>query len=677
MRLFTLFIALALLGSAYAADKRAMTVDDLWAMQRISQIAVSPDGKQAAFTVKSYSMEKNSSVSDIWLVSLNGNDARQLTTHPSADFSPAWRPDGRALAFLSNRSSTVQIHSLALSGGEAVQLSRSPVEIEDFIWAPDGKSLAFVARVFPECTDLQASAEKDRKNAESPIKATVTDRLMFRHWNMWTEGKRSHLFICTADGEEIRDLTPGDFDSPPLALGGTRDYAFSPDGRYLVYVANLDTLIAVSTNNDLFRVPIAGGQAINLTTTNTAVDIQPLFSPDGKNLLYSAMSRPGFEADQLRLMLLHLDTQERQTLAPDFLYSPHETLWAPDGRTIYFTASKHGRQPIFRLDLKTGAITEILGDASFSDVTITPDGRNLIFLKQSVDQPAEIFRYDIKNKNLVQLTDLNREKLATLELSPVEDFYFDSFDGKSVHGLMVKPPFFDPNATYPLVYLVHGGPQGMWSNSFHYRWNSALFAAPGYVVAMVNFRGSTGYGQEWTDAVSRDWGGAPYQDLMAGLDYLVANYPFIDSTRMVAAGASYGGFMINWIATHTDRFKALVSHAGVFDQRSMYGATEELWFPEWEFGGTPYRNPELYEQWSPSYHIANWDKFRTPTLVTHGQHDYRVPVTQGFQLFTALQRTGVPSRLVYFPDETHFISKPQNARLWWTEIFSWYDRWLK
>ena len=678
MRLFCFLLTLVgLFCTASAADKRAMTVDDLWALQRLSQITLSPDGKLAAFTVKSYSMEENSSSSDIWLVSLAGNDARPLTTHPAADFSPVWRPDGQALAFLSDRSGSVQIHILPISGGEAAQLTHSPVDIDDFIWAPDGNHLAFAARIFPDCATLQASADRDRQKADAPVKATVTEKLLYRHWNSWTEGKRTHIFLCDAKGEVIRDLTPGDFDSPPLALGGTRDFAFSPQGDYLVYASNHDTLVAISTNNDLFMVSTAGGEAINLTATNRAVDVQPFFSPDGRSILYSAMSRPGFEADQFRLMLYNLKSKNRQILTAAFPFSPQETLWAPDGQAIYFTAAKQGRQPVFKLDRKTGDVAELISDAVYSNLCITPDGKMLVLMRQAIDQPAEIFAFDLQKKKLQQLTFVNREIMQSIECQPVEDFYFSSFDGKTVHGLLVKPPFFDATRTYPLIYLIHGGPQGMWSNDFHYRWNSTLFAAPGYVVAMVNFRGSVGYGQEWTDAVSRDWGGGPYQDLLAGLDYLAANFQYIDTTQIVAAGGSYGGFMANWLSTHSNRFKALVSHAGVFDQRSMYGATEELWFPEWEFGGTPYRNPELYQEWSPSFYIDNFDSLRTPTLVIHGQHDYRVPVTQGFQMFTALQRMGVPSRLVYFPDETHFISKPQNAKLWWNEIFSWFERWLE
>lgn len=675
-KLFVIVLLLFTFVVAGAAP-RPMTVEDMWAMKRIGDVQLSPDGKWIAFTLSEYSMDQNSGVTNIWIMPAAGGEPRQLTTTGKSNRSPRWQPDGSALAFISSRNGKSQIYLLSLSGGEAVRVTEFPVDVQSFIWSADGRHFAFTATVYADAKDLDETARRDKEKEESKVKARVIDHLLFRSWNRWTDGKRTHIFVCTSDGENVVDVTPGDYDSPPLDLGGHQDFRFSPDGKEIAFVSNHDPMVAISTNNDIFLAPITGGKARCLTAKNKATDNQPVYSPDGRYLVYRAMKRPGFEADQYELILYDRNTGERTTLTKDFDLDPDEVLWSPDGKRIYFNAKNQGRKSIFVLDVKKARIRELVHDHVNSNLQISPDGKRLYFKRQSVEMPAEIFCLDLKKSQVKQLTFINRDLLSQLDLRPVEDFWFSSFDGKKVHGFILKPPAFDANKKYPMIFLIHGGPQGMWSDDYHYRWNASLFAAPGYVVAMINFRGSKGYGQDFCDAVSRNWGGGPYRDLMAGLDYLYANFDYIDTTRVAAAGASYGGFMINWIATHTNRFKALVCHAGVFDQRSMYGATEELWFPEWEFAGTPYENPELYEKWSPSYYVENFKKFKTPTLVIHGQHDYRVPVTQGFQMFTALQRMGVPSRLIYFPDETHFVTKPQNARLWWSEVFGWIEKWTK
>ncbi|MBN1480338.1 S9 family peptidase [candidate division KSB1 bacterium] len=657
------------------AQKRAMTVEDMWAMQRIGNMAVSPDGNSIAYALTSYDMEKNSGHTEIWLVSSHGGEPRQMTFHAESSTLPRWRPDGKALTFLSTRHGSSQIYSLPLDGGEAQQLTDFPVEVDDFIWSPDGRKIAFSAKVFPTALSLQESADMDKTRQESRVKARIIDGLLFRSWNRWTDGKRTHIFVCDARGENVFDVTPGDYDAPPLDLGGHQDYVFSPDAAELAYVSNHTDKPAINTNNDIFLVPVAGGDAHNLTQGNQAVDNQPIYSPDGRFIAYKAMARPGFEADQYNIILYNRSTGERSSLTKALDLSPDEIIWSADSKTIYFNTREKGRKPVYSIDIKTGTITKRTGENVNSELVPGPDGKRLFFKRQSNRMPHEIFALDNDN-SIRQLTFVNQGLLAKLELNPVEDFWFTSFDGQKCHGLLIKPPFFDSGKKYPLMFLIHGGPQGMWSDDFHYRWNTSMFAAPGYVVVAINPRGSKGYGQAWCDAVSLDWGGAPYNDLMTGRDYVLEQYDFIDANKLAAAGASYGGFMVNWIATHNDRFDALVSHASVFDQRSMYGATEELWFPEWEFGGNPYEHPELYEKWSPSFYVKNFKQVKTPTLVIHGQGDYRVPVTQGFQMFTALQRMGVPSRLIYFPDETHFVTKPQNARLWWTEVFAWVEKWI-
>ncbi|MDZ7314597.1 MAG: S9 family peptidase [candidate division KSB1 bacterium] len=676
MRMLISFFLLVSLSAASLPAKRPMTVEDLWAMKRIGRIELSPDGSRMVYEMTAYDMEKNSGRTDLWLLDTATGETRQLTTHAAGSSTPHWKPDGSAVAFLSSRNCSRQIFLLPLSGGEAVQLTRLPLDIEDFAWSPDGKHLALILSIFPKAANIEESAAMERVREESLVKAHIADRLLFRPWNHWRDGRRSHLFLCNADGANLRDLTPGDWDVPPLDLGGDPDFCFSPDGKTIAFVGNATAEPAVNTNNDVFLLDLESGIQQNLTAANAAVDNQPVFSPDGRYLAYRAMRRPGFEADEYELMLYDRRTGSSVSLTDSFDRSVGQVIWSPDNSALFFTAEDFGRESIYRLELKSGRITKIIGDHVNRHLTISPNGRRLFFKRQSAVMPEEIFGYDLRNKSPTQLTFTNQPLLDQLDLTPLEDLSYPSFDGKTVHGFLLKPPAFDTSRKYPLLCLIHGGPQGMWGDDFHYRWNTSLFASRGFVVVALNIRGSKGYGQEWCDAVSRDWGGGPYQDILAGIDYVVERYSFIDKERIAAAGASYGGYMINWIATQTDRFKALVSHAGVFDLVSKYGATDELWFPEWEFGGIPYENPDLYRRWSPSTYAANLNKFRTPTLVIHGELDFRVPVTQGLQMFTALQRYGVPSKLICFPDETHFVTKPQNARLWWNEVFAWLEKWL-
>ncbi len=666
------FILFIFLNLSIAQNNRPITVEDLFSFGRVSDPQLSPDGKWISYTVKFYEMETNKSNSDIWLVSSDGKVTEQLTSHEKADFGARWHPDGEKIAFVSTRTGTPQIYLISPEDKNPKQLSTISTGASGIVWSPDGKYIAFSSEVYPDLKTDEENKLRDQQKDESLVKAKIIDRLFYRHWNRWTEEKRSHVFVMRSDGGEAWDVTPGDYDSPPLDLGSSHDYAFSPDSKHIAFVRNEDPVVAISTNNDIFVTPVLGGK-ITKITTNKANDNQPVFSPDGIYLAYRAMEHPGFEADQYDLILFNRQSEKRTNLTLAFDRTVGDFQFTPNGKIIYFTAQNQGRNCIYRVPAAGGDVEKVVQSHYIRDFCISPDSEHLYFTRESINQPTEIYRAKINGEAITQLTFTNKNLVDQLEMNDLEDFWFQSFDGQKVNGMLIKPPRFDPNKKYPMIYLIHGGPQGMWSDNFHYRWNAQMFAAPGYVVAMVNFRGSKGYGQEFCNAVSKNWGGGPYKDLMEGVNYLTQNYDFIDGKRLAAAGASYGGFMINWIAGRDHPFNVLVSHDGVYDQRSMYGATEELWFPEWEFGGTPYENPKLYEKWSPSNYAKN---FETPTLVIHGENDFRVPVTQGFQMFTALQRNGVPSKLLYFPDEDHFVTKPQNAKLWWKTVHDWIAEWI-
>jgi dipeptidyl aminopeptidase/acylaminoacyl peptidase len=676
--MFSVFCLTFLLIASYsqtALSTRPLTFDDFISVKRVSDPQISPKGDLIAFVVTEMNKEQNTSNSDIWIIPAGGGEPWRLTSSPEADSNPRWSPDGKKIAFISARKGTPQVWMIDPKGGEASQLTTITTGAGGVIWSPTGKNLAFISSVYPDCKNDECNKEKEKEKEESLVKAKVFNHLLFRHWNSWQDGKRSHLFIIPADGGRAVDVTLGDFDTPPIDLGSSHDYAFSPDGQQVCFVRNIDPefKISLGTNNDLFLTS-PQGEKIEKVTENRANDNSPHYSPDGKYIAYRAMARPGFEADKYSLILYDLKNQKKINLTENLDRSVEEILWSGDSASVYITYEEKGRISVARVSLKNRKIERILEGHYIGSPCLTPDGGKLIFLKQAINQPAEVFSLDLKTNKLRQLTMMNSKLLSKLEMNPAEEFWFEGAEGDKIHGFLVKPPFFNPSKKYPLVMLIHGGPQGAWSDDFHYRWNAQMFAAPGYVTAMINFHGSTGYGQSFTDSISGDWGGNPYKDIMQGLDYLLAEYDFLDKNRLGAAGASYGGYMIDWIEGHNDRFDCLVSHAGVFDLRSMYGATEELWFPEWDLKGTPWTNKEMYEKWSPSFYVQN---FNTPCLVVHNQNDFRVPVTQGFQFFTSLQRMRVPSKMLYFPDEDHFVRKPQNAELWWKTVLDWLEKYMK
>lgn len=667
-----LFLFLMLTG--LSAQQRPLTFTDMFEMGRVSAATISPDGKWAAYSITQYNVENQNSSTTIHLVSLDGKQHKQLTASGQSASSPQWSPDGKSLAFLSSRGGSSQVYRLPLAGGEAQQITNIPTGVNSYIWAPDGRHLAVTTSMFPQASSPQASVEIGKARAEDGSSGRLINGLLYRHWNSWREDLYSHVLVVTLKDGSVRALTGGAFDSPPISLGSSHDVAFSPDSRTICFVQNRDKMVATSTNNDLWLIDRSGGTAEAISPSK-GNDSGPGFSPDGRYLAYKSMARAGFEADQNDLMLYDRQSGQTTNLTGALDRYVSDFLWSPDSKHIYFYVPHHGRHRIYQVRLKNGRI-KLLSDKRYvGGMAITPDGKSLVVRHQRADMPYELFRMEIKNSRWTQLTFTNRLKLGELEMNPVEDYWFTGAKGDSVHMLMIKPPGFDPAKKYPLLELIHGGPQGAWGDDFHYRWNSELFAAPGYVVIMINFHGSRGYGQAFCDAVSKDWGGAPYQDIMIGTRWAIDNFDFIDGDKVGAAGASYGGFMINWIAGHDpdNLFKTMVCHAGVFEQHSMFGATEELWFPMWEFNGVPWEEGSLYDKWNPADHV---DNFNTPMLVVHGEHDYRVPYTQGLQLFTALQVKGVDSQMLFFPDEDHFVRKPRNARQWWRTVHGWIGKYL-
>jgi dipeptidyl aminopeptidase/acylaminoacyl peptidase len=673
-------VAVAAVAAGQTAEKRAITFKDLISLHRVSEPQISPDGKWIAYSVATPDLEANRSVRDIWVVAAGGGgEARQLTRGGS-DTRARWSPDGKKLAFISGRSGTPQIYWIALDGGEATRLTSISTGADNELWSPDGKTVAFISSVYPDCRDDACNAARDATKEKNKVKARIYEKLLYRHWTEWWDVKRSHLFVAAVDsGGAVRDLTPGaNYDVPPFSEGAPEAIAFSPDGRELCFTANTDKDEALSTNGDLFTVDVSGGSEPKRITTNPGNDWGPAYSPDGKWIAYRAQLLVGYEADRWRLMLYDRSSGKSINRTEDFDRSVESYAWTPDSARIYFSAEDKAEMPLYAIAAAGSGAPQVIVDGYNADFDLSRDGRTLALARTSLTMPAEIFTADADGgAHLRQMTQQNGALLRQLELPPAEPFWFEGAEGTQVEGLLIRPPHFDAAKKYPALFLIHGGPQGAWMGAWGYRWNQQVMAAGGYVVVMVNPRGSTGYGQRFTEEISRDWGGRVYEDLMKGLDAAIAKYPFIDGARVGAAGGSYGGYMIDWIATHTDRFKCLISHAGPYDLVSEYGATEELWFADWEFGGAPWAKPELYRKWAPSEYAAALGKYKTPTLVVGGELDFRVPYNQDLEFFTALQVQGVPSKLVIFPDEGHWVLKPQNSELWYATFLDWLGRYLR
>jgi len=755
-RLLVLALSVGFVPAVHAQGKHPFTFEDMMALKRVEEPVPSPDGKWVLFAAVDVDLKANTKTPHVWMVPLSTDthvsQRRGDMGHPMSDqlsdqsnsgvphFSPVlrevgdghereiiadqdadrphWAPDGKRFAFVSTKEGGSQIWIADFDGATGTvtgkhKLTSIATEADGELWSPDGKNILFKSDGYPECDGAPAeeaacNAKKLDAAKNSKVKAQIFTHLLYRHWNAYKEGKRSHSFVISAaevSNSRVTlqnipsDLTPGDYDAPVFSLGGQDNYAFSPDGQEICYASNHDAVPAISTNNDLWIVAVSGGTAKNITADNKAADETPLYSPDGKYIAYRAQQRPGYESDRWRLMLYDRKTGAKSELTDGFDHWVENFVWALDSKTIYFSAEHEGHSLIYALDLSQGIDKtqrkypkRVLVGGYNDDLAVTPNGKTLLFSRMSVSAPNEIYasattgigcpamtgnvdpgKEDCSLNKDWPMTRMNDPVLSQVEASKIESFFFPDAKGESVEGFLVRPPNFDPSKKYPVKFIIHGGPEVPMGDEWSYRWNFDLFAANGYVVVFINFHGSPGYDQKFIDAINGDWGGAPFEDLMKGLDYAEQHYAFIDKERECALGASYGGYMANWILGHTNRFKCIVSHDSMFNTESAWGTTEELWFNEWEFKGTPYTNRELYRKWSPHLFATN---FKTPTLVIHSQLDYRLDISEGFQLFTTLQRMGVPSKMLYFPDEGHWVLKPQNSQLWYESVNDWVDQWV-
>jgi dipeptidyl aminopeptidase/acylaminoacyl peptidase len=662
-------ICCALTAAPVAAQgKHPLTIEQFITTPIVGDPQPSPDGQTVAFTVSTPSLEDDHATSRVWLVDVGSGETWQTPGGAGSDRAPRWSPDGKTLTFISTREGGSQLWRMAPRGGEPARIGNLKDGISDYLWSPDGKALYL-------WTDVSwgDSTEAARRGGPYPTHARIWTDLFYRHWDEWRGGVRSHVFRLELGDSSVVDVTPFDRDVPPLALGG-RDISLSPLGTELAVVYNPDSSLATSTNNDIF-VMGPDGTSRHPITTGRGNDNSPLYSPDGRYIAYLSMATPGFEADRQQLILYERATGRRIQLSPKWDLSVADYCWFPDARAILAEVEERGGHNLYRIEVPSGRSTRILAGGTNTAAQVLAGGERMVFLRQTVQRAPEIYLAGADGRDPRPLTRINEARFAELDLRPAESFGFVGGRGDSVFGWLVKPPGFNPMARYPMIYLIHGGPQGSWLDQWHARWNYAMFAARGYVVAAVNFHGSTGYGQSFTNSISRNWGGLPYDDLMLGLDR-VAKLPYVDSTRMAAAGASYGGYMIYWMAGHTSRFRTLVAHDGIFNPISMAGSTEELWFPLWEFGG-PLPSPParaLMEKWSPANYVQNWS---TPMLIVHSQNDFRVDLSEGLQAFTALRLRNTPAKFLYFPDEGHFVLKPRNRRLWWGTVLDWIDQYLQ
>jgi dipeptidyl aminopeptidase/acylaminoacyl peptidase len=656
------------------AKKKTFTIETLYKLKSISSLKWSPDGKRLLFLVVSTDLHKGTSKYVVNIMNSDGSGVRELTDIEKASYHPVWSPDSNSFLFISSRSGSQQVWVMDLKGGDPRQITKISTGVSDPIYSPDGKNIIFSSLVFPE---YGADDDKNKKLMEdiknSPIKAHVADALLFRHWNFYKDGRRSHILSINIKSKKVVDLTPGDYESPAFSLGGT-GFAVSPDSKEICFVSNRQSpdAQAWTTNKDLFVVPLLSSgevKPLNLTIKNRAFDGEPSYSPDGKYIAFTTQRIPGYESDRVRIAVYHRSSGEIKTLTEGFDNWVYAYQWASDSKSILFKAPVKGRYPLFRLHVESGKIQRIKKIPTMSQFNLSSLGK-IAFTSGRVGRPTELFIMDAKG-SIKKVTDLNGEIVKEYDVRPAEEVWITGANGKKVHTFIVKPHGYKKGVKYPLIINVHGGPQFQWADYLRGDWQ--VYAGAGYVVAFPNPHGSTGYGQQYTAAISKDWTGKVYKDIMMVTDYL-SKLDYVDKDRMGAMGWSWGGYLMNWILGHNTKFKALVSMMSLYDIPSMYGTTEELWFPEWDVGGTPWDNPEKFRKQSPSSYVKN---FKTPTLVITGEKDYRLSYTQSLQLFTALRKMGVESKMIIFPNDGHWPNYVKSMPLYYAAHLDWFHKYLK
>ncbi|MCP4707849.1 MAG: S9 family peptidase, partial [Planctomycetes bacterium] len=651
------------------------SIHDMLTLDRVSDPQVAPDGRSILFGVRKADLEADRGRTDLYLIGVDGSNMRQLTTDPASDFNGRWAPDGETVYFISTRSESSQVWKIGISGGEAEQVTEEVLDVGNLMVSPDGQKLGYTMEVYRGMSPAATKMKLDEIELQK-TSGMIYDRIFIRHWDTWKDGRRSHLFVKPIDGGAAVDvMREMDADTPSKPFGGGEEFVFTPDSMAVVFAArDVGAEEPWSTDFDLYRAGIDGmGEPKCLTPGNKAWDTIPSFSPDGNRLAYLAMSRPTYESDRFRIVLRDGVDGPDRVLTEDWDRSVGGFCWAPDGRTIYATAGNVGHTSLFAIDIASGQVRTVVKEGAISLAGAVED--HIYFGMASFKSPTELYAVNTNGSIVRTITQVNADKLAEARRGDFEQFSFDGWNDEEVHGFVVKPVDFDPSKKYPVAFLIHGGPQGSFSNGFSFRWNPQAYAGAGYAAVMVDFHGSTGYGQAFTDSIRGNWGSRPLEDLQKGLAAALEKYPWMDGERVGALGASYGGYMINWIAGNwPDRFRCLVNHDGLFDTNLGFFATEELWFPEWEFSGTPWQNPGAYEKYNPKNYVVNW---KTPMLVIQGLQDFRVVNAHAYSTFNTLQRRGIESKFLIFPDENHWVLKPSNSLLWHETVIGWLDQWVK
>ncbi|MET1253728.1 prolyl oligopeptidase family serine peptidase [Aliikangiella maris] len=680
LHLLTL-ILVATISVTANAEKKPFTAQDMINFERVSSAAISPDSKKVVYVVRTTDMKANKGRTDIWLIHLDNSKAVRLTSDPAADHSPKWSANSEDIYFLSSRSKSSQIWKINIDKKKPVQITDFPVDVSSFKLSRSTDKIVFSASVFPDCKDFSCTKSRHELNKQKPHSGVVYDKMFVRHWDHWIDETQSQLFSVALNKKgKIKDSTiipvskSVNANVPSDPFGGDEEYNFSDDGNSVYFSARIqDAQEPSSTNFDIYKVALDNpAKATNLTVANQAWDTQPVISHNGEKLAYLAMRRPGFEADRFEVILKDIKSGKTTKVTENWDRSFQSLAFSPDDKSLYLTGNHLGKNALWKYDIKSGKKIIFNQEGAITAVTVGQD--KVVFSKDSLKSPSQLFVSDLDGTNQKQITFNNQQQLSQIQFGDYEQFSFKGWNDETVYGYVVKPANFEEGKKYPLAFLIHGGPQGSFGDHFHYRWNPQTYAGQGFVSVMIDFHGSTGYGQKFTDSISQNWGSRPFEDLQKGLKHAIEKYSFIDGDNACALGASYGGYMINWIAGNwSDRFKCLVNHDGIFDNRMMYYSTEELWFVEWEHAGPHFKSAENYEKYNPVNYVNNW---KTPMLVVQGELDYRIPVTQALATFTALQKKGIESKLLYFPDENHWVLKPANSLQWHNEVNQWLHQFL-